>query len=133
MKALSLCQPFASLVATGKKTIETRVWPTRYRGRLLICAGLRPWPTPSGYDGPPIDSLPRGVALCTVRVVNCRPMTKDDEAAACCELYPRAWAWELADVEPVEPFPVLSADHVPAPSTAEHREHDLTRRRSGRQ
>ncbi len=42
MKAISLWQPWASLMAVGLKTIETRSWPTRYRGRLAIHAAKRP-------------------------------------------------------------------------------------------
>lgn len=38
-KALTLHQPWAHLVAVGAKTIETRSWPTSYRGRLLIHSG----------------------------------------------------------------------------------------------
>lgn len=38
MKALSLRQPWAWLVAAGYKTIETRTWGTKYRGLLLIHA-----------------------------------------------------------------------------------------------
>jgi len=38
MKALSLTQPWASLIAIGAKRIETRSWETRYRGRLAIHA-----------------------------------------------------------------------------------------------
>ena len=38
MKALSLLQPWATLVVTGIKHIETRSWSTRYRGPLLIHA-----------------------------------------------------------------------------------------------
>ncbi|MFN6025464.1 MAG: ASCH domain-containing protein, partial [Planctomyces sp.] len=38
MKALSIRQPFASLIAAGKKTVELRTWYTHYRGPLLICA-----------------------------------------------------------------------------------------------
>lgn len=41
MKALSLYQPWASLIAVGVKTIETRSWATKYRGRLLIHAAAR--------------------------------------------------------------------------------------------
>lgn len=41
MKALSLHQPWASLVALGVKTIETRSWATQYRGRLAIAASKR--------------------------------------------------------------------------------------------
>lgn len=39
MKALTLHQPWASLVAEGVKTIETRSWSTKYRGQLAIHAG----------------------------------------------------------------------------------------------
>lgn len=41
MKALTLHQPFASLVAHGAKRVETRGWSTHYRGPLAIHAGLR--------------------------------------------------------------------------------------------
>lgn len=38
IKAISLWEPWASLIRTGAKTFETRSWPTLYRGPLLICA-----------------------------------------------------------------------------------------------
>lgn len=38
MKALTLTQPWASLVAFGYKHIETRSWKTNYRGPLAIHA-----------------------------------------------------------------------------------------------
>ena len=38
MKAISLWEPWASLIRTGAKTFETRSWSTPYRGKLLICA-----------------------------------------------------------------------------------------------
>lgn len=38
MKAISLWQPWASLVAVGAKKIETRSWATKYRGSLAIHA-----------------------------------------------------------------------------------------------
>jgi hypothetical protein len=38
MKALSIRQPFAWLIAAEKKDIENRTWPTRFRGRFLIHA-----------------------------------------------------------------------------------------------
>jgi activating signal cointegrator 1 len=41
MKAISLWQPWASLIATGAKTIETRSWSTRYRGPIAIHAAKR--------------------------------------------------------------------------------------------
>lgn len=38
MKAISLMQPWASLVTHGVKTVETRSWSTKHRGELLIHA-----------------------------------------------------------------------------------------------
>lgn len=38
MKALSLTQPWATLVAIGAKRIETRSWSTRHRGLIAIHA-----------------------------------------------------------------------------------------------
>ena len=38
IKAVSLWQPWASLVACGVKHHETRHWTTNYRGALAICA-----------------------------------------------------------------------------------------------
>lgn len=41
MKALSLWQPWASAIALGHKTIETRSWSTKYRGPIAIHAAKR--------------------------------------------------------------------------------------------
>ena len=40
MKALTLYEPWASLVWTGWKEVETRKWYTNYRGPLAIHAGV---------------------------------------------------------------------------------------------
>jgi hypothetical protein len=40
MEALSLLQPWATLVVMGAKKIETRSWSTPFRGRILIHASL---------------------------------------------------------------------------------------------
>jgi len=39
MKALTLYQPWATLIAIGAKKVETRWWSTKYRGPLAIHAG----------------------------------------------------------------------------------------------
>jgi len=39
VKALSIRQPYAWLIAAGIKDIENRTWWTGYRGRVLIHAG----------------------------------------------------------------------------------------------
>ena len=41
MKCLSISQPFADLVISGKKTIELRSWNTRFRGEFLVHAPLK--------------------------------------------------------------------------------------------
>ena len=94
VKALSLKQPWANMIAAGEKTIETRKWPTDYRGPLLIVSSKSPDIPPAGY----------AVALATL--VECRPMTGADEHAAQCRLYRGAYAWILRDIHRVKPFPV---------------------------
>ncbi len=39
MKAITILQPWASLIACGAKKIETRSWATKYRGPIAIHAG----------------------------------------------------------------------------------------------
>ena len=95
MKALTVKNPWATLIAQGKKTIETRTWATNYRGPLLICASTNP----SGSNA--------GHAVCIADLVDIRPMLPQDEAKACCKLYPKAKAWILDNIRPIDPpFPV---------------------------
>src|SRR3989338_2647416 len=42
MKALSLKQPWAELIVSGKKTIEIRSWNTKGRGEFIIHASKVP-------------------------------------------------------------------------------------------
>ncbi|MGJ1321480.1 ASCH domain-containing protein [Sphingobacterium faecium] len=42
MKALSIKQPWASLIAYGIKDIENRTWKTKFRGRIYIHASGKP-------------------------------------------------------------------------------------------
>ena len=106
MTALCLQQPWAELVACGRKTIETRTWNTPYRGSLLIVASKKP--DERALDVfPDVGSWPRGEAIAIAKVVNVRPMTEEDEDAACCGWYPGAFAWELEEVERIRfPFKV---------------------------
>ena len=41
MKCLSVSQPFADLIISGKKTIELRSWNTKFRGEFLIHSPLK--------------------------------------------------------------------------------------------
>lgn len=98
MKALSVRQPWASMIASGEKTIEVRTWSTNYRGPLVICVS----------KSPRISQLPTGVALVVVDLVDCRPIVQADAAAACCDVDPdREFAWVLASPRVLsEPTPV---------------------------
>lgn len=82
MKALSLWQPWASLMADGRKKIETRHWrpPAWLIGQELaihatvkvdrgMCAS---W----GYDA---LTIPRGCVVAIVRLDDFRKFTADDE------------------------------------------------------
>ena len=78
MKALTLIQPWATLVALGFKTVETRSWATGYRGPLAIHAGVgEPSYARTVTESDPIisrlireagltfDTLPRGGIIAT--------------------------------------------------------------------
>jgi hypothetical protein len=88
MIALSVWQPHASLIATGKKNVEYRSWPTHHRGDLLITAAARV-PRLRRHR-----HLPRGCALCLVKLIDC------------VEVEPGLFAWLLADPRPVPSLPV---------------------------
>jgi hypothetical protein len=103
MKAISIREPWASLIHTGKKTIETRTWKTDYRGPLLLCASKKPdWiEIEPGWISQ--RSFVAGQAFATCRLVDVRPMTESDQELACCSIYPRANAWILENVKPIKP------------------------------
>ena len=94
MKALSVMQPWANMIADGKKTIETRWWRTGYRGPLLICSSKHPSIPPAGC----------AIAIC--QLADCRPMRPDDEPAAGCLYMPNIFAWILKDIQRITPVPV---------------------------
>jgi hypothetical protein len=68
MKAISLYQPWAALMVSGLKRIETRSWSTNYRGLLLIHAALKELP------GLGIGNIPRGGIIGTVDLIECQEM-----------------------------------------------------------
>lgn len=112
MKALSVMQPWASLLASGRKTVELRSWDTRHRGPLLVCAGKRFDPRGAHHE-----AGPRGVALAVVDLVTTRPATMADAGAAGVppELLAKLlaagplFAWEVSSPHPVEPFAVTGS------------------------
>ena len=95
LKALSVQQPFANLIADGSKTIEIRSKGTTHRGPLLIVSSKRP------------DLPPAGCAIAVVNLVDSRPMTVADERAAMGKRPTGgATAWVLTLIDRIEPQPV---------------------------
>lgn len=80
MRALSIRQPYASLIATGRKQIEFRSWPTKIRERVLIYASLRrgdafeehALAVEFGLTDAELAHLPRGVFIGSVEIVDCQ-------------------------------------------------------------
>jgi len=104
IKALSVKQPWASFIAVGDKTIETRTWSTKYCGDLLIVSSEKPDAMSEAVAKH--YKLPLGMALCIARLVDCRPMTQEDEIAAKCACSENLYAWVLKDIRRIKPFPV---------------------------
>lgn len=105
MKTIVLRQPWASLVAEGKKTIELRTWSTKHRGPLLIVAGR-------GVDHADARRLgrikePAGVTLCIVDLVDVRAATRRDDPSACCEVSDDEFAWILSNPRPVKRVSII--------------------------
>jgi hypothetical protein len=73
MKAITLWQPWASLVACGVKKYETRSWKTAYRGRIAVHAAKRRPVSALGWSKDLLElsrskvgefrDLPRGVVV----------------------------------------------------------------------
>jgi hypothetical protein len=114
MKALSVKQPWAELIAIGRKQIEVRSWPTKYRGPLVIVASSRP---ADGIDWDGIDlnarQLAYGSTVALVDLFDCRRahprrgrQWSPDEYRACVELDGDDWCWVLRNVRRLEARPV---------------------------
>jgi hypothetical protein len=85
MKAISLWQPWASLLVLGEKQIETRSWATPHRGPLAVHAAKmwnpdlerlcmeEPFRSLLLKHGLGKDLLPRGALVGTVQLDNCLP------------------------------------------------------------
>ena len=113
VRALTLHQPWATLVALGHKTYETRSWPTKHRGPLLIHAGKGPASSElkaichrveeaarevGWLDGFPPGSLPRGAIVAAAELTDVMPTESvdvDSKERALGNFDPGRWAWQL--------------------------------------
>lgn len=133
IKAISLWEPWASLIRTGAKTYETRSWKTAYRGPLLICAakggasvqkiinllndpkfqlGLRPIRR-NTLSYVYFENLNFGKAVAVVSLENCLPVDIDSIAEISeaernfGDFSPGRYMWKLKMLNNIfEPFPV---------------------------
>lgn len=86
MKAITVKQPWASLIVMGIKPIENRTWKTNFRGRVLIHAGKgkqysihqllsidqkRAFEKAVGYEYDFNKMFPKGAIIGSVEIVDC--------------------------------------------------------------
>lgn len=131
MKALTLWQPWASLIAIGEKRVETRCWSTAHRGPLAIHASSK---IPPRWLGPSrhtqkfrneladvllcrndavesmIRTLPLGSILCIAKLHEIRPTEQAREILCERELIfgnyeDGRYAWFLEVTERFDPIP----------------------------
>lgn len=127
LRALSWKQPFASLMLNGK--IETRVWNSKYRGWVLICASKEPYSDAGilhisgnkqyGRIHTICPKEPKGEAIAIGKLIDSRFMTINDEDKCFVEYHDpwlhtskktgkkswkRLWCHVYEDVQPIIPF-----------------------------
>ena len=123
MKTITLWQPWASLIATGAKKIETRSWPTKYRGLLAIhaSASAPSWVKKLRFIEPyrsvlykhnlllSADKWPFGKVVATCNLVDCVEITNQfidgltEQEKAFGDYTPGRYAWILEDVKKLDP------------------------------
>lgn len=77
MKTLSLKQPFAELVVSGRKTIELRKWNTRFRGEFLVHASQAV--DQQAMDAFGFSDLPRGCIVGKAMLKDVKKYVSGDE------------------------------------------------------
>lgn len=80
MKVLSVKQPWAELIASGRKTLEVRSWTTSHRGPLLIAACAAP--DAARCDALGVTPNQLGCAVRVVQLVDIRRGTRADRKSA---------------------------------------------------
>lgn len=79
IKAITIKQPWATLIALGEKKFETRSWPTKHRGPVAIHAGkavdkraynqFAEILAKHGFHS--MEDLPSGAVIATATIVDC--------------------------------------------------------------
>lgn len=134
MKAITIHQPWATLIALGEKRFETRGWATKYRGPIAIHAGKQidreACKNPRiamtlferGYHTP--NDLPTGAIVAIAIITDCFSVGITNGGNAVLESEKQTkflnaqsnecafgyyddgrYAWEMTDVKPIDPVP----------------------------
>lgn len=79
--AISIHQPWATLIVLGLKSVEVRKWSTSYRGRLFVHASKQI--DHMALKRFPVDNLSLGCLVGTVELAKIEPLTRElwDELA----------------------------------------------------
>lgn len=108
MRALTVRQPWASLIASGEKRVETRPMRTKHRGPMAIHAGLSWGPAQRALASRlGVEVAPVGAVVCVVNVVDCVRMTPDtieqasERERELGDWRPGRWAWHLENPRPL--------------------------------
>ena len=109
MIALGIRQPWAELILRGIKTIEVRSTSTVVRGPIYIYASKKLADIPAAttamkkHDLDP-ETLPKGVVVGTVEIIDCRSCRGSDTAAACVprQYLKNRFAWHLDNARRLE-------------------------------
>lgn len=95
MRAITLIQPWATLIVEHGKDVENRSWFTNHRGPLLIHAGLKieraGWERAAELGIILPDELPAGGIIGQVNLTGCVRDSRSPWAI------PGQWHWLLAD------------------------------------
>ena len=130
MKAITIVQPWASLLVMGPKQFETRSWPTNYRGPLAIHAGksksgLKLMKSPMSFllrqeaDKLGINfEATLGHVIGIIDLVDCIEMTPgfiDSQIAVERGLgkwEPGRYAWEKSNASAIDPVPARGMQRI---------------------
>ncbi|MAG27179.1 ACP synthase [Candidatus Pacearchaeota archaeon] len=91
MKALSLKQPYAELVVSGRKKVELRKWNTKFRGEFLIHASKIPDKNAMKAFG--FDKLPLGCIVGKAEITRVKKYQDVDEFNKDKELHLASQEW----------------------------------------
>jgi hypothetical protein len=98
-KAITIKQPYASLIMAGIKPVENRTWNTSYRGTLLIHAGKGVVRDAMDAHGDLVGDYPAGAIIGTVELVD---VVTDSASPWAMEGH---YHWILASPRPCTPVP----------------------------